>query len=549
MSQTVSWPIIAGLMARIVPILLRLAPAAAIATVGAWWLFDWVVDDAAISYSYARNARLGLGLVSQAGRPPVEGFSNPLWVALLTTVARVDIDPRLALKTVSWVLEAAFLGAAAHSTMKRRLPLAAASAFLGLLALEPPVLIWCNSGLEGPLLFFGLVWLAEALARATRDASNNRVLAAGGAAAISALTRPEGVLFAISGIALLALSRDLSRTARVRGALLYVASFGVPLVAYVAFRRLYFNDWLPNTYYAKGGITVGRLLDAVSFSPHAIAKVLEVGEALGGYYGASAVLAFVVLLTTVVARSTSITAWSRAYLALSAAAVVSYVVLPGDWMGEYRYGAPAAILISMSLFHLSADIWESGKTHFSTHWQTILSVALVAAAGAWVERIYDFRDHLPMPLVEVTDRVRIFEDAGNALGIERASILTQDVGGFLLIDKLDVYDIGMLTDRRIARAIGEWRTEPDRRDLHNYVFDDVKPDFISVTAYHAWAAHLDQDPRLKRDYVPISAGQDEWVVHRYGELMESGNYVRRDRVRDPREPERLKKMLAKSRGP
>src|SRR6266403_2396190 len=46
-------------------------------------LGDWIIDDAGISYAYARNLAGGYGFVSQPGRVPVEGFSNFLWVALL----------------------------------------------------------------------------------------------------------------------------------------------------------------------------------------------------------------------------------------------------------------------------------------------------------------------------------------------------------------------------------------------------------------------------------------------------------------------------------
>ena len=44
---------------------------------------DWVVEDAAISWAYARNIAHGLGPVPWPGAEPVEGYSNPLWVALL----------------------------------------------------------------------------------------------------------------------------------------------------------------------------------------------------------------------------------------------------------------------------------------------------------------------------------------------------------------------------------------------------------------------------------------------------------------------------------
>ncbi len=57
-------------------------------------LGSWVVDDAGISYAYARSVAGGHGFVSQPGRPPVEGFSSFLWVVLLvpTFWARV-FDP------------------------------------------------------------------------------------------------------------------------------------------------------------------------------------------------------------------------------------------------------------------------------------------------------------------------------------------------------------------------------------------------------------------------------------------------------------------------
>src|SRR5262249_23988574 len=39
---------------------------------------SWIVDDAAISWAYARSLATGHGLVAQPGVAPVEGYSNPL---------------------------------------------------------------------------------------------------------------------------------------------------------------------------------------------------------------------------------------------------------------------------------------------------------------------------------------------------------------------------------------------------------------------------------------------------------------------------------------
>src|SRR5258707_10517841 len=43
----------------------------------------WIVDDAGLTFAYARSLSSGDGLVLQPGAAPVEGFSSPAWMALL----------------------------------------------------------------------------------------------------------------------------------------------------------------------------------------------------------------------------------------------------------------------------------------------------------------------------------------------------------------------------------------------------------------------------------------------------------------------------------
>lgn len=38
---------------------------------------DWLVDDAGITFAYARNLAAGHGPVVNIGEAPVEGYSNP----------------------------------------------------------------------------------------------------------------------------------------------------------------------------------------------------------------------------------------------------------------------------------------------------------------------------------------------------------------------------------------------------------------------------------------------------------------------------------------
>lgn len=93
---------------------LALALCFAIYAFAAALLGDWIMDDAGISYAYAGNLAGGHGLVSQPGRPPVEGFSNFLWVVLLALLFSARIfDPVVAPKVLGalsvllslWILQ------------------------------------------------------------------------------------------------------------------------------------------------------------------------------------------------------------------------------------------------------------------------------------------------------------------------------------------------------------------------------------------------------------------------------------------------------------
>ncbi|MEM6930295.1 MAG: hypothetical protein AAF602_25375, partial [Myxococcota bacterium] len=55
-------------------------------------LFLWYVDDAAITFSYARNFAHGEGLVPFVGGERVEGYSNPAWTFFLVPFAFVGLD-------------------------------------------------------------------------------------------------------------------------------------------------------------------------------------------------------------------------------------------------------------------------------------------------------------------------------------------------------------------------------------------------------------------------------------------------------------------------
>src|SRR5690348_6795119 len=75
----------------IVTLSLAAAPGFALFVIHGLRFGGWLIDDAGISFAYARNLAAGAGLVAQAGHAPVEGFSNPLWTLLIALLTYLKV--------------------------------------------------------------------------------------------------------------------------------------------------------------------------------------------------------------------------------------------------------------------------------------------------------------------------------------------------------------------------------------------------------------------------------------------------------------------------
>ncbi|MGE5073658.1 MAG: hypothetical protein ACM3MF_09540, partial [Anaerolineae bacterium] len=52
-----------------------------------------LVDDAMVSMRYAQHLARGFGLVWNVGQPPVEGFTNPLWMLAMSGLHLLPLPP------------------------------------------------------------------------------------------------------------------------------------------------------------------------------------------------------------------------------------------------------------------------------------------------------------------------------------------------------------------------------------------------------------------------------------------------------------------------
>jgi arabinofuranosyltransferase len=236
--------------------ILLLVVAAAGLLVG-WDLFYFLTDDAYIAFRYVSNAHEGRGLVwNPAPFLPVEGYTSFLWVTLLRAVwALTGIEPPVASNWISLGFGAGSLWLAWRFLLRMRLPagferdrlVLSAVVLAGALS-NRTFLAWLSSGLETALFNFLLIWFVyEALAPAPRRDANGWVLRLSASAGLAALARPDGMLAVACALAILL--TDAALRARPRRLL-----FALPLAivpAHLLWRRGFYGEWLPNTYYAK----------------------------------------------------------------------------------------------------------------------------------------------------------------------------------------------------------------------------------------------------------------------------------------------------------
>jgi hypothetical protein len=121
-----------------------------------WWHRDFMVDDAYISFRYARNLVEGHGLVFNQGER-VEGYSNFLWVLLIAAGMKLGLASPETLSKVLGVASGLLLILLAPASVRAVTNLRGCACLLGALALAawPPLAYWSVGGLE--TTFFALL--------------------------------------------------------------------------------------------------------------------------------------------------------------------------------------------------------------------------------------------------------------------------------------------------------------------------------------------------------------------------------------------------------
>jgi hypothetical protein len=282
-----------------------------------WRVRSFTIDDAYISYRYARNFARGDGLVYNLGER-IEGYTNFLWTLLLGLGIKAGVDPDLFAKIFGALCAFGVLGVT--FLLSRRLRAHGWTPCLATWLLASSMVLsgYAVFGLETSLFVLLLLGGTELMFREQdADTGGGWVPWSGLVFGFAGITRPEAPMYI--GILMLFLGlRIFGRQNLLRGVL-----FALPVAAHVAFRHAYYGTWLPNTLSAKTG---GNVLDQFQFGLGYVQQYVA-------HAGPVVWLAIAGIAVGAANRRRDILA-----LAAIGIVVVLYVALVGgDWMPYFRF--------------------------------------------------------------------------------------------------------------------------------------------------------------------------------------------------------------------
>lgn len=489
----------------------------------------WVVDDAGITFAYARSVAAGLGPVLQPGAAPVEGFSDPTWLAVLVIgkwcglfdsgslfgVPDFVLYPKaIGMLCCAGILVACYVAARRVS----RWPALITFVTGVVLAAIPSFVIWCFSGLENSLFALAVCVLAVHLLLAVLDGrlwTPRVAVVAGAIAAFAALTRPDGVIYlAAYPVLSVILVRRATWRAMLRHVLYSGIAFAVPYGAYLLWRYSEFHRLVPNTAVAK---------HQAFPSVHELTRAVD----LAHYLGIFAVVAAAVVVGFALTVPSK---WREGVVALLvplALGILAYCVLRPDWMAQFRFATPVwalgVFVVVISAAEVLARVRRLGRALIAL----ALIVAMIPAGVALARASESYGSNSDVPLCWIALRFgRYFNGYADILHLRQGTLLAPDMGGSSLTSRLELIDMAGLTDARLADIYAG----KDRINFHDYVFDDLEPTFVHT--HGVWFSNgLTVDPRMARDYYRIQrslnpASPDE-------------DWVRKDVVRDDQQLQQL----------
>lgn len=446
--------------------------------------FDWVCDDAYITFRYARNLAEGHGLVYNAGEA-IEGYSNFLWTLWLALFELAGVEITFAARASSFLCGLGMLAVLARF-LHRRLEFDALRSTPVLLfaATLPPLAVWATGGLAAMPQAFFLVLTFE---RLFGDRERPRGVQAGLAAAAAALMRADGPL--LVGLLLASsMGVGLRQRALLRAAATAAAISATAALLHIAWRYGYYGELAPNTARAKvnpGWVAFERGLK---------------------YVGTLLICVPSITLALVAALALARKRWALVPGTLVAGTLAYAIFVGGDFMAMGRFLVPALPFVALLLALALARLPAIGASLAAV---ALVSLSVAAAfdvhfvPSAWRERLF-FRWSASGQRTEVEqwefmrEQSRRWTSLGRALAAHTSpgeSLIHGTIGAVGYHSRLTILDPFGLVNRE------EFRDEADASARHSpgHHRRVPLPTFVAMNPTY-----------LDAELVPAASPRDGW---------------------------------------
>ncbi|SYZ74081.1 membrane hypothetical protein [Candidatus Zixiibacteriota bacterium] len=214
------------------------------------WFWAYSIDDAFVTFRYAENLVNGYGLVYNPGDAPVEGYSNFLWLLILSLCYLIGLPTYLSAKVLGIIF---FIGAAGIWLRHFRKDENNFLWMVPLLFLATPLTaFWAVSGLELGLYAF---LVAGAFIQYSRKSKWAYLFLS-----LIVLCRPEGFIISIIMVGSFWYLGRRAGEDKLRFHIRGIGSVLFILILLILFRLAVFGYPMPNTFYAKSPTTLHGFL-------------------------------------------------------------------------------------------------------------------------------------------------------------------------------------------------------------------------------------------------------------------------------------------------
>jgi arabinofuranosyltransferase len=413
-------------------------------------------DDSYISYRYVKNFLDGNGLVFNPGEY-VEGYTNFFFVILLAFFGKLGLDYIAISKIIGIISGLSVIGVAYFGGRKflgENVPAVLLLFVPAVLAANPAFAYWSISGMETTLYAAFLIW--GLLLAAEKRPFFVPLLA------LATMTRPEAALvYMVVLIYFLFIAKS-----PIRNIILYLLIYALLTAPSALFRLYYYHDILPNTFYAKTGMSLAYFRAGL--------KYVFLFMQMYGFYG-------LILILPAVAYKW-LTAPFRFLFLISIFYLFYIIAVGGDVLHEHRFFvpllAPYYLVFAAAIFAVieQAPFLKANFKRFVPGVIFILAIFMTLTIPRGEMQIS--REAMR----NLVNRMRVTAETLNQAMGGRFLLSCSTIGAISYYSNAGVIDMIGLTDRTIAKEpqrevpgiVSDWK----ERQYNVPYLMQRQPDFI-----------------------------------------------------------------------